>query len=131
MTEYREIYCCGCADKVRARLITGREAYPHRTDLWELPFWRCDTCQNFVGCHHKTKNRTEPLGIIPTVELKRARQHIHRILDPIWQSGRLERKHVYARLSERLGWTYHTAKIRSVEEAREVYKIVKEIAEIV
>ena len=125
----REIRCCGCnGEKVLARLTDGSEIYPHRKDLYSLPFWKCDACGNFVGCHHKTKNRTRPLGCIPTPELKAARQQLHKILDPIWQSGKMGRKEIYAKITERLGWTYHTAKIRSVEEARKIYKIVSEYA---
>ncbi len=120
------IYCCGCGLDVDARLTNGSEIYPHRKDLHNLPFWKCDECENFVGCHHKTKNRTNPLGCIPTPEIKKYRQRIHALLDPIWQSGKMGRKEIYAKISERVGWKYHTAKIRSVEEAREVYKIVQE-----
>lgn len=123
----RLIYCCGCEVKVEARLTSGCEVYPHRKDLHELPFWKCDTCGNFVGCHHKTDKPTTPLGCIPTPEIKNARRHIHAILDPLWQSGRISRKKLYELLSEKTGRQYHTAQIRSVEEAREVYKEVKRI----
>lgn len=124
----RDIWCCGCGEKVQARLTSGAEIYPHRKDLADLPFWKCDTCGNFVGCHHKTKNRTQPLGCIPTPEIKKARQHIHALLDPIWQSGKMKRQEIYKVLSDELGWKYHTAQIRSVEEARKVYRIVKRYA---
>ena len=120
------IRCCGCENKAEARLTDGGEIYPHRPDLKSLPFWKCDSCGNYVGCHHKTKNRTQPLGCIPTPEIKNARQHIHRLLDPIWQSGKMKRKEIYKILSDRLGWKYHTANIRSVEEARKVYRIIQE-----
>ena len=120
------IRCCGCEKKVEARLTDGGEIYPHRPDLKSLPFWKCDACGNYVGCHHKTKNRTQPLGCIPTPEIKNARQHIHKLLDPIWQSGKMKRKEIYKILSDRLGWKYHTANIRSVEEARKVYRIIQE-----
>lgn len=126
--ENKTLHCCGCQSEVNARLTDGREVYPHRPDLSDLPFWKCDTCGNHVGCHHKTKDRTRPLGVIPTPEIKNARQHIHRILDPIWQKGLLDRKPLYKMLSDRLGWKYHTAKIRSVEEGREVYRAVQRIA---
>ena len=82
----------------------------------------------YVGCHHKTKSRTHPLGNIPTPELRNARKHIHRILDPLWQSGKHKRKTLYAIISEMVGWKYHTSKLRTVEEARRVYKIIQEIA---
>lgn len=121
------IYCCGCETDVEARLTDGSEIYPHRQDLHSLPFWKCDTCGNFVGCHHKTDNPTRPLGCIPTPEIKNARKEIHKILDPIWETGKISRKQVYKQLSERLGWTYHTAKIRSIEEARDIYRLVRGI----
>lgn len=69
----KDLYCCGCQCLVEARLTTGAEVYPHRDDLAELPFWRCDICKNWVGCHWKTADRTRPLGNIPTKEIKAAR----------------------------------------------------------
>lgn len=128
MTSTGTIYCCGCAADVQARLTDGAEIYPRRPDLATLPFWRCDTCHNYVGCHHKTKNRTRPLGAIPTADLKNARRHIHVILDPIWQSGRLSRRHIYARLTQTLGREYHTGDLRTLDEARTIYRAVQDIA---
>ena len=119
------IWCCGCGGEVSARLTDGGEVYPRRPDLCDLPFWRCDACGNFVGCHHKTKDRTKPLGCIPTPEIKAARQHIHRILDPLWQGGAIDRRSAYRRIAKDLGIEeYHTAEIRTVEEARGVYRAV-------
>ncbi len=91
------------------------------------PFWKCDACQNFVGCHYKTKHRTNPLGCIPTKEIKNARRHLHRLIDPVWQSGKIERNALYRMISEKVGWNYHTAQIRSVEEARKVWSAVVDI----
>ncbi len=122
-----EIYCCGCGMIQETRLTTGAEIYPHRSDLSNLPFWKCEECGNFVGCHHKTKNRTLPLGCIPTPEIKNARKHIHKLLDPIWESGKISRRKLYAKISEELGWTYHTASIRDIGEARLVYRIIKSL----
>ncbi len=119
------IHCCGCGVKVDARLTDGAEIYPHRNDLHNLPFWKCDKCDNYVGCHHKTKNRTQPLGCIPTPEIKNARQHIHKLLDPIWQNGKIKRKDLYKKISKKLGWKYHTAGIRSIDDARKVYRLIK------
>lgn len=128
MAKTKEIFCCGCQRKVHARLTSGKEVYSHREDLHDLPFWKCDECKNFVGCHHKTNNPTNPLGCIPTKEIKTARQHIHRILDPIWKSNAMSRKDIYGIISKLTGRQYHTAQIRTVEEARGIYKIVKDIA---
>ncbi len=123
------LYCCGCQKDVQARLTDGREVYPNRQDLFGLPFWKCDTCGNHVGCHHKTKDRTRPLGNIPTKELKNARRHIHRILDPIWESGRMPRGKLYAKIARELGLKeYHTAEIKTIDDARKVYVIVKGLA---
>jgi hypothetical protein len=124
----RQIYCCGCACDVDARLTDGGEIYPHRADLRRLPFWRCDTCGNFVGCHHKTKNKTRPLGCIPTPELKNARKHLHALIDPIWQSGRMGRSELYKAISREVGRDYHTAETRTIEEARAAYRAARRYA---
>ncbi|CAB5212840.1 Protein of unkown function DUF3268 [uncultured Caudovirales phage] len=124
----RIIRCCGCnGDKVDARLTNGAEIYPHRPDLASLPFWKCDGCGNYVGCHHKTANPTEPLGNIPTPELRKARNHIHAILDPIWKTKKIKRGELYKIISDHMGFGYHTAQIRTIDEARKVYKFIKGI----
>jgi len=120
--------CAGCEKIVDARLTDGREIYPHRDDLSDLPFWKCDDCGNYVGCHWKTNERTKPMGVIPTPELRKARQHIHDLIDPIWKSGKVHRNRVYARMSVRLGLkSYHTGNIKSIEEARQVYRVALEV----
>lgn len=124
----RRIHCCGCGREVDARLTNGAEIYPHRDDLRGLPFWKCDKCGNFVGCHHKTKNRTRPLGCIPTPELKEARKHLHALIDPIWQSGKMGRRELYAAMSRDLGWEYHTAKTRTMDKARAAYRAARKYA---
>lgn len=122
-----KLYCCGCEEKIPARLTDGTEIYPHRPDLADLPFWKCDACGNFVGCHYKTADRTKPLGCIPTPEIKVERKKIHALLDPVWKSGQVKRATLYGRISRRLGWNYHTASIQSLEEAQFVYRIAQEV----
>ena len=122
----QHIFCCGCMEEVLARLTNGKEIYPHRNDLASLPFWKCDKCGNFVGCHHKTKTPTKPLGCIPTDLIRNARKHIHTLIDPLWKSGKVKRSELYAELSEKLGRQYHTADIRSIDEARFIYKTAKD-----
>lgn len=124
----KKIFCCGCQADVSARLTTGKEVYRHRPDLASLPFWKCDGCGNTVGCHHKTKDRTRPLGCIPTPELKAARQEIHRVIDPIWKSGRVNRSQFYSMIAHVIGVKeYHTADIKTVNEAQDVVRVVKEL----
>lgn len=123
------IYCCGCQEKVNARLTNGIEVYPNRADLAVLPFWRCDACGNWVGCHHKTNARTRPLDNIPTAPLRSMRISIHGILDPLWKQGRMARGVVYRILAKELGVSsYHTAEIKTIEEAHKVYAAVKRLA---
>ena len=119
-----EIYCCGCSKGVNANLVSGKEIYQHRPDLYSLPFWQCPHCKNFVGCHHKTKNRTTPLGTIPTNEIRQARKNIHAVLDPLWKSGKIKRSVLYARLSQVIGRQYHTAEINTTDEARSVLEAI-------
>lgn len=128
ITMDKEMYCCGCEKKVTSRLTDGMEIYPHRKDLFSLPFWKCDTCGNFVGCHYKTKNRTAPLGCIPTAVIRQARKQIHALIDPLWKSGQWSRKSLYAEISKRIGYKYHTANIRSIDEARCILSIAKELS---
>lgn len=122
-----KIYCTGCGADVEARLTDGAERYPHRPDLFSLPFWRCDTCGNYVGCHHKTKQPTKPLGVIATPEILNARKKLHALIDPMWQSGKIKRGQVYAYIGHRLGYNYHTGEIRTMDEARTIYRIAAQL----
>ncbi len=121
------IYCTGCEREVDARLTDGQERYPHRPDLYVIPFWKCDTCGGYVGCHWKTGTPTKPLGYIATPAILEARKKIHAVLDPLWKSGRIKRGQAYAYVGHRLGYPYHNGEIKSVEEAREIYKIVAQL----
>lgn len=120
------IYCCGCKKDVYPRLTFGMEIYKERKDLWAFPFWVCDVCKNYVGCH-KGNLENKPLGNIPTKEIRNARQHIHKILDPLWKGKKISRKELYGEMTNKIGYQYHTAEIKSLEEARTVYKLIKEI----
>lgn len=66
-----QIHCCGCGETVTARLTDGREIYPHRQDLSGLPFWKCDTCGNYVGCHREIKLMREARAKGVTCSAKR------------------------------------------------------------
>lgn len=117
----------GCENMVEARLSNGSERYPHRPDLSNIPFWTHDNCKTWVGCHHKTQNPTRPLGILATPEMFEARKAIHALIDPIWQSGDYPRGKIYAYMSKKLGVEYHTGELKTMEEAREAWKIAAEL----
>lgn len=122
-----KIYCTGCEEDVEARLTDGKERYPHRPDLASIPFWKCDTCGAYVGCHHKTKTPTRPMGTLATPEMLEARKSIHNLIDPIWQSGEFGRGQVYAAIKKQLGYPYHTGELRTMDEARKVWKIAADL----
>jgi hypothetical protein len=120
------LWCCQCADDVEARLTSGAETYPHRPDLASIPRWKCDGCGNHVGTHHKTDNPTRPLGNIPSADIKRARIAIHELIDPVWKSGAMRRKEIYAHLTKVIGRQYHTGELRTIDEARAVYAAARD-----
>jgi len=120
----QKIHCMQCEIDVLAELKNGMEIY-RAGWLSHKHFWRCPACLNYVGCHG---NSTKPLGCIPTPLMRSARLEIHKVLDPLWKSGRYSRSELYAKLSERLGWQYHTADLNDMVEAKRVWRIVKELA---
>ena len=65
----------------------------------------CKPCRYYVGCHNNTR---KPLGTMISDEHCKLRKAVHNKIDPLWKSGQMSRKHIYARLSQALGYTYHT-----------------------
>ncbi|MCK9461627.1 MAG: zinc-finger-containing protein [Proteobacteria bacterium] len=115
----KKIYCAGCEKFVRPSETTGEEIYPHREDLYEKKFLKCDTCGNY-----KAFDGEKYPTLIPTPELRRARMAIHEILDPLWKEKKIKRGQAYAFISHRIGRTFHNETIRTIDEAREAYEIV-------
>lgn len=126
-TKEHSIYCCECASEVQAVLVSGTTIYPHRPDLCDQPFWQCPTCSNYVGCHHKTKDRTRPLGVIPNGRIRVIRRQIHDVLDPLWNGDKQKRKELYRKLSEALGFKFHAAQLRSEEECLRAPSLCKQM----
>ena len=132
-----ELWCCGCNNYVEAQLVGGDIIYPHRPDLYDLKFYQCPNCKNYVGTHKQWGKGTDgrrfnirALGCIPTAELKNARHHIHLILDPLWQGKRSgTRKRIYKKISDALGYEYHTGNTKTIDECRKVYRLIKQIKE--
>lgn len=82
-----------------AKRVGAEKLYPHRRDLIGKWFWECEPCGAYVGCHPGTTN---PLGRLANAELRRAKQSVHRVLDPLWKSGKMKRKEAYAMLAGKL-----------------------------
>lgn len=110
------------------KLINGETAYPHRPDLYELPFWQCPFCRNFVGTHHKTRDRLRPLGVIATQAIKNYRIKIHNAVDKLWKNGSHKRGSVYMAMSRKLGYSFHTSAIRTLEEAKHTFEVARTLA---
>jgi hypothetical protein len=124
-----EIFCTGCGGVVNARLTDGRETYPHRTNLKDVPYFICDHCKCYVGCHYKSDKKHRPLGAIPTPSLRRARSDLHKVIDPLWKEGLIHRHTLYCMIASRLGMIkqFHVGETRSCEEIRQIKIIVNEI----
>lgn len=82
-----------------AFLVTGREIYPHRSDLYEKYYYRCKPCNAFVGCHPGTKR---PLGRLANTDLRHAKMAAHAAFDPLWKQRAMTRRQAYAWLAETL-----------------------------
>lgn len=123
-----DLYCCVCKRIMKCGLVTGKNIYPHRPDLYTKHFYKCPACGNYVGCHERfIKGGYEPLGCIPTPELKSKRHDLHLLLDPLWESGKIPRKALYKKISEKLGYEYHTGNTKSIEEIETVENIIQKI----
>lgn len=123
-----KIYCANCKKDVDTELVHGSEVYPHRKDLREVPFWECPSCNGKVGCHHKSMQPSRPLGIIPSPEIAEVRGRIHAVLDPLYRQKFTSRKDLYKRMAAKLGIKeYHTAQIRTLEEAQKVLDVADEV----
>lgn len=88
-----------------SRLICGAELYPHRPDLADRRYWRCDPCDAHVGCHQAGigwGDGTRPLGAPANPALRRARMAAHAAFDSWWQAGSMTRNQAYAWLARRL-----------------------------
>lgn len=123
----KSIFCIGCNKEVEAQLVLGGVIYKHRHDLNHLKFYMCVICGNYVGTH---KNTDIPLGYIPTPNIRKIRSKVHSVIDPIWKKGLISRKELYLKISNFIGYEFHTANIKTKEEADIVLNAIKNINEV-
>jgi hypothetical protein len=90
---------CGYCNK-ESKLVTGKEIYPHRPDLFHKRFYSCMPCGAYVGCH---PGSIRPLGRLANKELRNEKLKTHSIFDPIWKSGKMSRASAYKKLSKAIG----------------------------
>jgi hypothetical protein len=122
-------YCHGNAPR-----ITGRDLYPHRTDLYDKLFFRCLPCGAWVGCHPDGK----PMGRLANSQLRNARHQVHIVFDPLWQSARqlydgwnakiknVARIRAYEWLADRLGIALADCHIGmfDLHQCREAWRVI-------
>lgn len=108
----RVITCQYCGNP--AQLVSGATLYPHKPQLAEAQFWRCDPCDAHVGCHKPERqvqpggkvvgeDATRPLGSLANAPLRSARVRAHDLFDPMWRNGAMTREQAYLWLADLLG----------------------------
>lgn len=119
-----------------ASLVTGKEIYPHRKDLYDLKFWQCPPCDAYVGCH-KVGNGygdgTRPFGRLANPELREAKQMAHLHFDKLWNgAGAMTRNAAYRWLARKLGIPFEQCHIgefdvslcyRTVQESKTILEV--------
>ena len=121
------VFCINCQKVVRAYKETGDKIYAHRPDLQHKIFYVCPNCLNYIGTHRDTG---EPLGTIPTPELRECRKELHTLLDPLWKYTKFDRSKVYEMVSEEIGYTFHIAQINNMEEYEAAKLIINDFRDM-
>jgi len=85
--------------------IDNTEVYGRRYGKSYMCYY-CKDHDTYVGCHNNTR---QALGEMADKETRQARMRAHRVIDPLWQSGKYKRKTVYKRLSEAFGHEVHVS----------------------
>jgi hypothetical protein len=86
--------CDCCAGPVV--LVQNRVLYGENIGEWPALYF-CLCCEASVGCHDFS---IYPKGLMADRAVRAARQQVHRLLDPLWQSGRMTRDQAYNLLAE-------------------------------
>ena len=98
------IYCHACNSDTDAVQTKGLQVHRDKPELHQLPFWQCNHCGNSVGCVTGTTKPTGPIA----PEIENARDHIRELIKSEWKGGKID-----------------VENIRSIDQARKLYKIVQ------
>ena len=90
--------------KNEAPWVANKEIYGRSYGKSYMCYY-CKPCNAYVGCHNNTR---KPLGTMANKELRNWRMRVHAKIDPLWKSGKFSRGWVYSRISQELGYQYHT-----------------------
>lgn len=97
------IVICPYCD-AEAKLVSGDVVFPHRPDLKNKHFYRCEPCSARVGCHPGT---TTPMGSLASKELRYQRSLAHLALDALWKRNYMTRQEAYLWLAQEFGASTH------------------------
>jgi len=110
-------YCGKEAEWVENRAIYGKNYGK------SYMCYLCKDCDAYVGCENNTRR---PLGTMANRELREWRKRVHAVIDPLWRSGKLSRDVVYTKLSDMLGYEYHTAE-SDIPTCKKILESVNEV----
>lgn len=102
-----------------AHPATGADIYPHREDLHQRKFWRCEPCKAYVGCHITTG---EPFGTLANARLRKLRNALHRVFDAHWlgfkygERRKIARTRAYQVLAAHMGIPFEDCHIGMFDE---------------
>lgn len=105
------VVCPYCREK--AVLVTGKEIYANRKDLWNKKYWLCFPCDAYVGVHANS-NRNVPLGRLANKDLRYWKTQAHLHFDPLWHK-KMHTSGVRASEARSLGYAW-LAKLMGVEK---------------
>ena len=108
---------CPYCDK-EAKWCENKEIYGKNYGKSYMVYY-CKPCNAYVGCHNNTER---PLGNMANRELRELRKKVHLHIDHYWKSKEHGRGYVYCKLTEKLGFQYHTGE-STVEICKQVLKI--------
>lgn len=102
-----------------AELVTGKDIYPHRTDLHHKAFYKC-VCGAYCGCHEGTK---KPLGYPANAITRKARSAAHKEFDKLWKNNYMSRVEAYKWLQETMNLSTELCHIgmMNLDQASKVY----------
>ena len=90
-----KVYCPYCGNA--AELVDSSVVYPQSYGM----MWICMPCDAYTGVHRSSPT-FKPLGTLAKKDLRKLRQQVHHMFDPLWKNGSRTRNEAYAWLAERM-----------------------------
>jgi hypothetical protein len=87
--------CCNVCQSPAVGMVLNSMVYGKTVGRWPY-IYLCLDCGGYTGTHKFT---IYPIGLIADEPTRRARFDLHKLVDPVWQSGLLSRNEVYDKLA--------------------------------